>query len=54
MTDEDISRHLHAVQLGRLPRLREVGDSAVNAASDSAGAIRGYKKRPFAGLLRAL
>jgi 3-oxoacyl-[acyl-carrier protein] reductase len=41
VTDEDISQHLSEVQLGRLPRLREVADSAVYAASDAAGAMTG-------------
>ena len=41
VTDEDISQHLAEVQLGRLPRLREVADSAVYAASDAAGAMTG-------------
>jgi len=41
VTDDDIAQHLNEVQLGRLPLLREVADSAVYAASDAAGAMTG-------------
>lgn len=41
VTEDDISQHLDEVLLGRLPRLREVADSAVYAASDAAGAMTG-------------
>lgn len=41
VTEEAISQHMSEVLLGRLPRLREVADSAVYAASDAAGAMTG-------------
>jgi 3-oxoacyl-[acyl-carrier protein] reductase len=41
VTEKDIAQHLGEVQIGRLPFLREVADSAVYAASDAAGAMTG-------------
>jgi 3-oxoacyl-[acyl-carrier protein] reductase len=41
VTEQDVSQHLTEAVLGRLPRLREVADSAVYLASDAAGAMTG-------------
>jgi NAD(P)-dependent dehydrogenase (short-subunit alcohol dehydrogenase family) len=40
-TDEDVAQLIRDSLLGRLPKLRELADSAVFLASDAAGAMTG-------------